>query len=149
MVHKSKSPPLVDVNKILSPFGESTASASSTPCNVISSNGVSVPLLFRVVTQQYGQGIVQYGNTTQTTFPGDGNGGSFKNICDPTGCIYLEVDLSCPVCATCGTTLDGYTGTTLSEISQDTAFTAVYRRYKNLEFEDKIGEVSFSYRNSY
>ena len=44
----------------------STFSAATTPCNVISSGGVSVPLLFRVVTQQYGQGIVQYGNTTQT-----------------------------------------------------------------------------------
>jgi hypothetical protein len=30
------------------------------------------------------------------------------------GCIYLEVDLSCPVCADCdATSLDGYTGTTI------------------------------------
>ena len=117
--------------------------AEGSPCEV--GNG---PLLFRVVTQIYGKGIVKYGQQTQTTFPSSsnstgGNGGSFYDICDSEGCIYLEVDLSCPVCATCGTTLDGYTGTTLSEIIQDTAFTAVYRRYKNLEFEDKIGEVSF------
>ena len=117
--------------------------AEGSPCEV----GTG-PLLFRVVTQIYGKGIVKYGQQTQTTFPSSsnstgGNGGSFYDICDSEGCIYLEVDLSCPVCATCGTTLDGYTGTTLSEIIQDTAFTAVYRRYKNLEFEDKIGEVSF------
>ena len=117
--------------------------AEGSPCEV----GTG-PLLFRVVTQIYGKGIVKYGQQTQTTFPSSsnstgGNGGSFYDICDSEGCIYLEVDLSCPVCATCGTTLDGYTGTTLSEIVQDTAFTAVYRRYKNLEFEDKIGEVSF------
>ena len=117
--------------------------AEGSPCEV----GTG-PLLFRVVTQIYGKGIVKYGQQTQTTFPSSsnstgGNGGSFYDICDSEGCIYLEVDLSCPVCATCGTTLDGYTGTTLSEIIEDTAFTAVYRRYKNLEFEDKIGEVSF------
>ena len=106
------------------------------------------PLLFRVVTQIYGKGIVKYGSQTQTTFPSSsnstgGNGGSFYDICDSEGCIYLEVDLSCPVCATCGTTLDGYTGTTLTAIDEVGSFTAIYRRYKNLEFEDKIGEVSF------
>ena len=127
--------------KIIASAGLTVAEGS--PCEV----GTG-PLLFRVVTQIYGKGIVKYGSQTQTTFPSSsnstgGNGGSFYDICDEEGCIYLEVDLSCPVCATCGTTLDGYTGTTLSEIIQDTAFTAVYRRYKNLEFEDKIGEVSF------
>jgi hypothetical protein len=111
--------------------------AEGSPCEV--GNG---PLLFRVVTQIYGKGIVKYGNQASTTFASTGNGGSYYDICDEEGCIYLEVDLSCPVCATCGTTLDGYTGTTLSEIAED-AFTAIYRRYKNLEFEDKIGEVSF------
>jgi hypothetical protein len=111
--------------------------AEGSPCEV--GNG---PLLFRVVTQIYGKGIVKYGNQASTTFASTGNGGSYYDICDEEGCIYLEVDLSCPVCATCGTTLDGYTGTTLSEIAED-AFTAIYRRYKNLEFEDRIGEVSF------
>jgi hypothetical protein len=119
-------------------------SSSTTPCNNISSNGVAIPLLFRVVTQQYGQGIVQYGNTTQTTFPADGNGGSFKNICSADGCIYLEVDLSCPVCADCSSdSLDGYTGTTIFSGASGDSFVAVFRRYEEMEFEDKIGEVSF------
>ena len=122
--------------KIIADSGLTVAEGS--PCEV----GTG-PLLFRVVTQIYGKGIVKYGQQTQTSYASTGNGGSFYDICDSEGCIYLEVDLSCPVCATCGTTLDGYTGTTLSAIAQDTAFTAVYRRYKNLEFEDKIGEVSF------
>jgi hypothetical protein len=117
--------------------------AEGSPCEL----GTG-PLLFRVVTQIYGKGIVKYGQQTQTVFPSSsnstgGNGGSFYDICDSEGCIYLEVDLSCPVCATCGTTLDGYTGTTLTAIDEVGSFTAVYRRYKNLEFEDKIGEVSF------
>jgi hypothetical protein len=122
-----------------------TFSSSTTPCDVVGKGGgVSIPLLFRVVTQQYGKGIVQYGNTTQTTFAEDGNGGSFKNICTADGCIYLEVDLSCPVCADCdSTSLDGYTGTTIFSATSGTSFVAVFRRYEEMEFEDKIGEVSF------
>jgi len=112
---------------------------SGSPCTV--STG---PLLFRVVTQQYGKGMVQYGSTTSTTWPSTGNGGSFKNICSADGCIYLEVDLSCPVCADCNSTsLDGYTGTTITTALTSTSFYVAWRRYEELEFEDKIGEVSF------
>jgi hypothetical protein len=106
-------------------------------------------LLFRVVTQKYGQGIAQYGSTFNTTFPADGNGGSFKNICDGAGIIYLEVDAQQPVCAGCGAgTLDGYTGSTLtasawSGTGANAPIQAAFRRYEELEFEDKIGEVSF------
>jgi hypothetical protein len=104
----------------------------------------ATPLLFRVVTQKYGKGIVQYGNQTSTTFPTDGNGGSFYDICNPEGCIILEVDLSCPACANCGSdTLDGYTGSTITAFTYDDSFYAVWRRYEELEFEEKIGEVSF------
>ena len=122
-----------------------TFSSSTTPCDVVGAgSGVAVPLLFRVVTQQYGKGIVSYGNTVTTTWPADGNGGSFKNICSADGCIYLEVDLSCPICATCdSTSLDGYTGTTIYSGASGTSFVAVFRRYEEMEFEDKIGEVSF------
>jgi hypothetical protein len=123
---------------------------AATPCPV----GDNTPLLFRVVTQIYGKGIVQYGNQTQTNFNSftgaaattnrSGNGGSFYDICDTEGCIYLEVDLSCPACPTCGDdSLDGYTGTTIEAINSGTSFSATWRRYEELEFEDKIGEVSF------
>jgi len=114
-------------------------------CDVLGDVGTAPnSLLFRVVTQQYGQGIVNGLTTrTQAPWPADGNNGYFNNICDPTGCIYLEVDLSCPICATCdSTSLDGYTGTTISGLGAND-FNAVFRRYKNLEFEDQIGEVSF------
>jgi hypothetical protein len=101
-------------------------------------------LPFRVVTQQYGKGIVAPTSTaTPTVFP-NGNGGTYDSICSQDGCIYLEVDLQCPVCATCGAdSLDGYTGTTITEAVAGTSFIAVFRRYEELEFEDKIGEVSF------
>ena len=124
-----------------------SASTASTQCqNVFGSTSQHLPksLLFRVVTQQYGQGIVSGLNSTQPApWPSEGNGGRFNNICSPNGCIYLEVDLSCPACATCGSdTLDGYTGTTLGVVEEN-IFSAVFRRYKEMEFEDKIGEVSF------
>ena len=123
-----------------------SASTASTECqNAFDSAHDPKSLLFRVVTQQYGQGIVSgLNNMASTTWPSDGNGGRYNDICSPTGCIYLEVDLSCPACPTCGSdTLDGYTGTTLGANVDPEAFTAVFRRYKEMEFEDKIGEVSF------
>jgi hypothetical protein len=104
------------------------------------------PYLFRVVTQRYGKGIVQYGNNNATSvFPTDlTDGGQYDNICDVNGQIYLEIDLQVPVCITCDGSLDGYTGSTFSSTTAaNAAFSATYRLYKNLEFEDKIGEVSF------
>jgi hypothetical protein len=123
--------------------GAGLAISGTSACAVES----STPLLFRVVTQQYGKGIVQYGGQQTTTFgngTGNSNGGSYYDICDSTGVIYLEVDLSCPACVGCGAdTLDGYTGTTITSAATATSFVAVYKRYAELEFEDKIGEVSF------
>jgi len=77
---------------------------------------------FRVVTQKYGFGIVDR-----------------TDVCDSTGRVYLELDLSCPACITCSST-DGYVGSTA-----DTAydFKATWRQYDSLEFEDQMGEVSF------
>jgi hypothetical protein len=140
--------------KLIGPDGnEMDSEAFLSDLHIIKGNGLeaesgctnlSGSLPFRVVTQQYGKGIVQYGNTTGTNWPTTGNGGKFYDICNADGCIYLEVDLQCPVCATCSAdTLDGYTGTSITSLTAATAFLAVYRRYKELEFEDKIGEVSF------
>jgi len=114
--------------------------------NVNTAANVNNPYLFRVVTQRYGKGIVQYGNNNATlTFPQSRtDGGQYDDLCDAEGKIYLEVDLQVPVCITCGGSLDGYTGSTFSSTTaNDSAFSATYRIYKNLEFEDKIGEVSF------
>jgi len=131
--------------RIFAPYANA-ALTGKTPCNVVyDSNNDPNSLLFRVVTQQYGKGIVKYGNQKSTSFPGTGNGGSYYDICDSDGCIYLEVDLSCPVCVECdATSLDGYTGTTLTaNLASGTSFVAVWRTYENLEFQDKLGEVSF------
>ena len=101
------------------------------------------PLLFRVVTQKYGKGIVQYGSDVALTFPGSSTGGgTYNDLSTPEGIIYLEVDLQTP--ATFGTnSLDGYSGFTVATGATADDFAASYRIYKSLEFEDKIGEVSF------
>jgi len=114
--------------------------------NVYTSANTTNPYLFRVVTQKYGKGIVQYGNNNSTAvFPNSKTGGGqYDNLCDAEGKIYLEVDLQVPVCITCGGSMDGYTGSTFSSsTATNNAFGATYRIYKNLEFEDRIGEVSF------
>ncbi len=116
--------------------------------NYTTSANVNNNYLFRVVTQRYGKGIVEYGSDVTLEFPNSKtDGGTYYNVCDAEGKIYLEVDLQVPVCISCGdaNSIDGYTGSTfyssLSAASQ--AFTTTYRIYKNLEFEDRIGEVSF------
>jgi len=114
--------------------------------NTTTSANTTNPYLFRVVTQRYGKGIVQYGNNNSTlVFPqSKTDGGQYDNLCDAQGYIYLEIDLQVPVCITCGGSMDGYTGSTFSSsTATNNAFTGTYRIYKNLEFEDRIGEVSF------
>ena len=108
------------------------------------------PLLFRVVTQKYGKGIVQYGTQRTTTFPGTasnygGNGGAYDDLCDADGVIYLEIDTQVP-CTVGSNSMDGYSGFTTQNFANpntQSSFLAKYRIYKNLEFEDEIGEVSF------
>ena len=97
---------------------------------------------FNIVTQKYGKGIVQYGSEQATSFYGGDNrgpGGSYDNICSAEGIVYISVDTSTPA-AFGSTSTDGYTGTTFATAP---SFTASYRVYKTLEFEDAIGEVSF------
>ena len=81
---------------------------------------------YRVVTQKYGKGIVEYNST-----------------CDANGKIYIDLDLSKP-CSTEGGTIDGYIG-----VSAVDAFNAIenlkiaWCQYDSLELETEIGEVSF------
>ena len=86
--------------------GSTYYDTSTAPARTIADSDVKspVPVLFRVVTQKYGQGIVQGLSTqTSTTIPG----GKFNDICDTNGYIYIEVDLSCPACIKCDS-VDGY-----------------------------------------
>lgn len=103
--------------------------------NVIIAANKEVP--FRLVTQQYGQGIVNYSSLT-----------------DATGTCYLGLDITHPVGTTAsgvlraGTaTFDGYVGTSGTTYSGSGApspsFTVAWGQYASLELETEMGEVSF------
>ena len=85
------------------------------------------PVHFRVVTQQYGRGLVQYGD-----------------ICNAKGEILLEIDLTKPT-KEMGKTVDGYIGVAADSLEADVNdnFLAVWAQYDSLELETEIGEVSF------
>jgi len=99
--------------------------------NVIIAANKEIP--FRLVTQQYGKGIVDYSSLT-----------------DSTGNLYIELDLRHPVgvtatgAANAGTsTYDGYVGASATTVSAFT-FTAAWGEYASLELETEMGEVSFT-----
>ena len=98
--------------------------ATAMIAGVSGTHGAATPVLFRVVTQKYGFGIVDRNDT-----------------CDSTGNIYLEADLSCPACISC-TSVDGYVGSS-GNTAANMLFDASWRNYATLEFEDEMGEVSF------
>ena len=88
---------------------------------------------FRLVTQKYGKGIVEY-----------------DDICDSLGNLYLDLDLTHPA-ASSTETFDGYIGTTSA--SGGTAGTGAaafaaglsisYVQYDTLELETDLNEVTF------
>ena len=85
----------------------------------------SIP--FRVVTQKYGKGIVEY-----------------SSICDAEGKMYIELDMAKPVIQQ-GATIDGYIGVDAAQLTGDTKslFKIAWAQYDSLELETEIGEVSF------
>ena len=103
--------------------------------NTIIAAGKEIPL--RLVTQQYGKGIVNY-----------------SNITDATGTCYIALDLSHPVGTSVGSaaagtsTYDGYVGalssfTVNASTSTGATFTVAWAQYASLELETEMGEVSF------
>ena len=86
---------------------------------------------FRVVSQKYGKGMVEYGNP-----------------CQADGSILIDIDLAKPAKKQ-GQTLDGYIGVdynVLETVTSATAknfFAVAWSQYDSLELETEIGEVSF------
>ena len=99
-----------------------------TPKGIKSEEGSSFApmeaLQFRVVTQKYGKGIVEYGNP-----------------CSAEGKILLEVDLTKPVKKQ-QVTVDGYVGVPQKDL-EGAEFAIAWAQYDSLELETEIGEVSF------
>ena len=89
--------------------------------NISVSTGSTIP--FRVVTQEYGKGIVNY-----------------NDICDAQGNIFIELDYSSPACISCSS-VDGYCGAAEAVSGADISVT--YHTYDTLELEDQLNEVSF------
>ena len=110
------------------------ASLKVINCDEIASNNGTTSFAkyesihFRVVTQKYGKGIVEYGNP-----------------CDAEGKMYIELDLSKPT-RDQGRTMDGYIGVDPAALNGKTAdelFKIAWAQYDSLELETEIGEVSF------
>ena len=86
---------------------------------------------FRVMTQKYGKGIVEY-----------------TDAVDQKGTLYIELDLAKPV-VQAGKTLDGYIGITeaaakaLVRKGDESKIMVAWSQYDSLELETEIGEVSF------
>jgi len=98
--------------------------------NVIIAQNKEIP--FRIVTQQYGKGIVS-GNQVLT---------------DALGTMYIELDLRAPVGINGTATYDGYTGVVATGASANySAYTGnlsiAWAEYASLELETELGEVSF------
>jgi len=103
---------------------------------IVNSDGTTIvaagkEIPFRLVTQQYGKGIVNTANGSLT---------------DGTGTCYLALDLSAPVSQTGVATYDGYKGavaTGSTAFASGYSFVASWARYASLELETEMGEVSF------
>ncbi len=81
--------------------------------------GETVP--FRLMTQKYGKGIVER-----------------ENVCDATGALYLEVDLSKPNATNA---VDGYKGVDSGNTINANTFKIAWAQYDTLELDTEIGEV--------
>ena len=80
---------------------------------------------FRIVSQKYGKGMVEYGNP-----------------CQPDGSILIDLDLAKPAKKQ-GASLDGYLGIDYTETIDPSLFSVAWSQYDSLELETEIGEVSF------
>ena len=104
----------------------SGAAINDVDAKEIFADGAEIP--FRLVTQKYGKGIVEYGD-----------------ICDVNGVIYLDLDLTHP--AVTVPTFDGYAGANVTSGAFSAAtgadFDVTWTEYSSLELETELGEVSF------
>jgi len=119
--------------KISGPIGNEMDTEEFLASLELSHSGINggAKLPFNVVTQKYGKGIVEYGAK------GTGVTGSYPDIVDKDGVIYLNVDVESYSASS------GYSKFTAAGSEAASDFAGTYRQYASLEFEDEIGEVSF------
>lgn len=111
--------------------GDPEEGEESGEADAFSSFKANEPIHFRIVTQKYGAGMVDY-----------------ESPCDANGKMYIELDLTKPV-KRAGKTVNGYIGInpsvaanwTEEEIQEQ--FVIAWAQYDSLELETEMGEVSF------
>lgn len=111
----------MDTEEFLSSMKVITKSAINSTSGTVAYKAYEAVPTWRVVTQRYGKGIVEY-----------------SNPCDAEGNMYIEIDLAKPLDGT----VDGYAGITADAATPDN-FIVAWAQYDSLELETEIGEVSF------
>ena len=112
----------MDTEEFLASMKVITKNAIASESGSAAYNAYEAVPTWRVVTQRYGKGIVEY------------NGGA----CLPDGNMYIEIDLAKPA----DQTVDGYAGIAATAATPDN-FIIAWAQYDSLELETEIGEVSF------
>jgi hypothetical protein len=112
----------MDTEEFLASMKVITKNAIASESGSAAYNAYEAVPTWRVVTQRYGKGIVEY------------NGGA----CLPDGNMYIEIDLAKPA----DNTVDGYAGIAATAATPDN-FIIAWAQYDSLELETEIGEVSF------
>jgi len=121
----------VIVSQPISGDGDAPAGGGDAEADAFSSFRANESIHFRVVTQKYGAGMVDY-----------------DSPCDANGKMYIELDLTKPV-KRAGKTVNGYIGVNPSVFEGMTAddiqsmFKIAWAQYDSLELETEMGEVSF------
>ena len=111
----------MDTEEFLSSMKVITKTAIEGTSGTVAYKAYEAVPTWRVVTQRYGKGIVEY-----------------SNPCDAEGNMYIEIDLA----KTLDGTVDGYAGISATAATPDN-FIVAWAQYDSLELETEIGEVSF------
>lgn len=111
----------MDTEEFLSSMKVITKTAIEGTSGTVAYKAYEAVPTWRVVTQRYGKGIVEY-----------------SNPCNAEGNMYIEIDLA----KTLDGTVDGYAGISATAATPDN-FIVAWAQYDSLELETEIGEVSF------
>lgn len=111
----------MDTEEFLSSMKVITKTAIEGTSGTVAYKAYEAVPTWRVVTQRYGKGIVEY-----------------SNPCDAEGNMYIEIDLA----KTLDGTVDGYAGISATAATPDN-FIVAWAQYDSLELETEIAEVSF------
>jgi hypothetical protein len=111
----------MDTEEFLASMKVITKKGITGTSGTVAYNAYEAVPTWRVVTQRYGKGIVEY-----------------TNPCDAEGNMYIEIDLAKPLDGT----VDGYAGISADDATPDN-FIVAWAQYDSLELETEIGEVSF------